>query len=238
MVVVAALLLLLLPPQPCEGKLQWLVQRLANNHPEVLYFADAHDSVLALTIDDSPDSVTTPLLLEVLREYDVRATFFIITDQIPGNESILRQLLREGHELGNHLTRDEPSIDLLPDVFAEELRESHRILAEYAEPRWFRPGSGRFNQSMLDTLAEYGYRCALGSVYPFDPHIRSAGFARRFILWAAHPGGIVILHDRRSRGKRTASVLRAVLPELPRRGYRIGTLSELVPGSPGISTRP
>ena len=130
MVVVAALLLLLLPPQPCEGKLQWLVKRLANNHPEVLYFADAHDSVLALTIDDSPDSVTTPLLLEVLPEYDVRATFFIITDQIPGNESILRQLLREGHELGNHLTRDEPSIDLLPDVFAEELRESHRILAE------------------------------------------------------------------------------------------------------------
>lgn len=219
---------MLICPQPCQAKLLWLVKRIASRHPEVLYFADTRDSVLALTIDDSPDSATTPQLLEVLREYDVHATFFVITDQIPGNEPILRQLLREGHEIGNHQTRDERSDRMPPDRFVEELRESHRILAEYAEPRWFRPGSGRFNQGMLDTLAEYGYRCALGSVYPFDPAIRSVGFARRFILWAAHPGGIIILHDRRARGERTASILRAVLPELKRRGYRIGTLSELV----------
>ena len=99
-------------------------------------------------------------------------------------------------------------------------------------------GIGTFQPGHARHAGRVGYRCALGSVYPFDPHIRSAGFARRFILWAAHPGGIIILHDRRARGERTASVLRAVLPELQRRGYRIGTLSELVPGSPGISTRP
>ena len=139
-------LLLLLQPQPCEGKLQWLVKRVASRNPEVLYFAATDDSVLALTIDDSPDSATTSLLLEVLRTYDVHATFFVITDQIPGNESILRQLLEEGHEIGNHQTRDERSNRMPPERFAEELRESHRILAEYADPRWFRPGSGRFNR--------------------------------------------------------------------------------------------
>ena len=121
------------------------MKRVASRNPEVLYFADTDDSVLALTIDDSPDSATTSLLLEVLRTYDVHATFFVITDQIPGNESILRQLLEEGHESGNHQTRDERSNRMPPERFAEELRESHRILAEYAEPRWFRPGSGRFN---------------------------------------------------------------------------------------------
>lgn len=135
--VLATLLLMLIPPQPSQAKLQWLVKRIASRHPEVLYFADTRDSVLALTIDDSPDSATTPQLLEVLREYDVHATFFVITDQIPGNEPILRQPLREGHEIGNHQTRDERSDRMSPDRFVEELRESHRILAEYAEPGGF-----------------------------------------------------------------------------------------------------
>ena len=67
---------MLICPQPCQAKLLWLVKRIASRHPEVLYFADTRDSVLALTIDDSPDSATTPQLLEVLREYDVHATFF------------------------------------------------------------------------------------------------------------------------------------------------------------------
>jgi peptidoglycan/xylan/chitin deacetylase (PgdA/CDA1 family) len=216
-------------PQPADAKLQWLARFFANRNPDVLYFADTTDSVLALTIDDSPDSTMTPVLLDVLAEHRVRATFFIITEQVPGNEVLLRRMVREGHELGNHLTRDEPATRLSPDEFSEALGTSHRILSDYAgQLRWFRPGSGRFNPEMLETLAAYGYRCALGSVYPFDPQIRSAGFARRFILWAAHPGGIIILHDRRSRGERTAAVLRVVLPELQRRGYQIGTLSELV----------
>jgi peptidoglycan/xylan/chitin deacetylase (PgdA/CDA1 family) len=226
----ALLLALLILPRPCQGKLVWLARHFARRHPEVVYFADTGDSVLAITIDDSPDSATTPLILEVLRQHQVHATFFIITEQIPGNEHLLRQMLQEGHELGNHQTRDERSNRMSPDRFSADLRESHQILSQYVQPEWFRPGAGKFNESMLDTLSAYGYRCALGSVYPFDPAIRSAGFARRFILWAAHPGGIIILHDRRSRGERTAAVLGDALPELQRRGYRIGTLSELFPG--------
>ena len=69
--VLATLLLMLICPQPCQAKLLWLVKRIASRHPEVLYFADTRDSVLALTIDDSPDSATTPQSWSTERSRDV-----------------------------------------------------------------------------------------------------------------------------------------------------------------------
>jgi peptidoglycan/xylan/chitin deacetylase (PgdA/CDA1 family) len=81
---------------------------------------------------------------------------------------------------------------------------------------------------MIVTMEQHGYRCALGSIYPYDAAIRSPAFSRRHILHNLRPGGIVVLHDGGARGRRTADVLRMLLPELHRRGYRVVTLSELV----------
>jgi peptidoglycan-N-acetylglucosamine deacetylase len=76
-------------------------------------------------------------------------------------------------------------------------------------------------------MQRHGYRCALGSVYPFDATIPSVAWATRYILWNTQPGAIVVLHDGGSRGRRTVRILAAVLPELRRRGYRVVSLSEL-----------
>jgi peptidoglycan-N-acetylglucosamine deacetylase len=77
-------------------------------------------------------------------------------------------------------------------------------------------------------LQRHGYRCVLGSVYPFDATIPSAAWATGYILRNVRPGAIVVLHDGGGRGRRTARVLAEVLPELRRRGYRVVSLSELV----------
>jgi peptidoglycan/xylan/chitin deacetylase (PgdA/CDA1 family) len=81
---------------------------------------------------------------------------------------------------------------------------------------------------MIDIMRRHGYRCALGSVYPFDATIPSTAFAARYIMSHTRPGAVLVLHDGGSRGRRTAKVLSEVLPELRRRGYRVVTLSELV----------
>jgi peptidoglycan/xylan/chitin deacetylase (PgdA/CDA1 family) len=86
---------------------------------------------------------------------------------------------------------------------------------------------------MVATMARHGYRCALGSVYPYDATIPSATFSTRYILRNVGPGGILVLHDGGSRGRRTARVLRAVLPELKGRGFRVVTLSELAAAASG-----
>ena len=196
--------------------------------PAVLYSVEADERVVALTIDDGPDPATTPRLLELLAAYRARATFFLIADRVPGNEKLVRAIVDAGHEIGNHMTRDVPSIELAPDVFEQELLRADRILSEFAKPYWFRPGSGWYDDDMLEILARHGYRVALGSVYPLDAHISWSWFARRFILKLTRPGSVIILHDGGARGERTLTTLGKVLPGLIDDGYRLVTLSELV----------
>ncbi|MBW2272119.1 MAG: polysaccharide deacetylase family protein [Deltaproteobacteria bacterium] len=207
---------------------------IGDPHPAVLYSVDISVDVehlmLALTIDDGPDAETTPIILDVLERNDARATFFVLSDRIEGNEALVRRMIEEGHELGNHMARDFPSVELPPQEFEAELLEAEGVLSLFDETRWFRPGSGWYNEEMLSTLSEQGYDLALGSIYPLDAHIPSTAFARNLLLWRAQPGAIIVLHDVGKRGLRTADTLSRVLPELTRRGYRVVTLSELVDG--------
>jgi peptidoglycan/xylan/chitin deacetylase (PgdA/CDA1 family) len=206
----------------------WVISILAKHSPEVVYLVDTQEPVVALTIDDGPDLAATPRILDVLSQHEAHATFFLITSRIPGNEEIVVRTVEEGHELANHLTTDDPSIVLPPAKFERQLLESHRVLSRFSDVHWFRPGSGWYNAEMLSILHQHGYRCALGSVYPFDPQIPSSWFASRYVLRNVRPGSIIVLHDYGARGERTASALATILPELHRRGFRVVTLSELL----------
>ncbi len=206
----------------------WIVTLLRKQVPNVLYSVDTDQPVVALTIDDGPDTPSTSKILNVLKQHNAQATFFLLSSRIPGNESLIKRTLTEGHEIGNHLTIDYPSILFPPHKFEQQLLEADKILSNYSTLRWFRPGSGWFNQTMLATIDKHNYRMALGSVYPFDPQIPSSWFSTHYILHNVKPGSIIILHDRGGRGERTVKTLSVVLPELQRRGYQVVTLSELV----------
>jgi peptidoglycan/xylan/chitin deacetylase (PgdA/CDA1 family) len=205
-----------------------LIDRLAGFRPGCIYRARLHAPIVALTIDDGPDPVSTPLILAELRRHDAHATFFLISSRVAGREQLVRELVAEGHELGNHLTRDETSIRLLPPAFEEALVEAHQALAAYGPVRWMRPASGWYSRTMIDIIQRHQYRCALGSIYPLDAALPWPWFSAHYIRQNARPGAILILHDGGARGLRTARVLRTVLPALRAKGYRIVTLSELV----------
>lgn len=201
---------------------------LVGRDPRVLYSVDTPEPVLALTLDDGPDPEATPAILEVLARHGVRATFFLIADRVEGNEALVQALIDAGHEIANHGVRDRPQIDLDAEDFESALVEAHGVLAPFGSIPWFRPGSGWYDDEMLEVLERHGYRAALGSIYPLDAQQTSVGLTRRFILWRAKPGGVIILHDGGARGRRTAKALDELLPELDRRGYRVVPLTELV----------
>ena len=205
----------------------WVIQTLAGYWPDVLFAVDTQQPVIALTIDDGPDPVTTPKILNLLAEHNARATFFLIGERIAGNELLVHRTITENHEIGNHMMSDEPSAQLPPAEFEQRLLAADEILSEFTEVRWFRPGSGWYNRQMLSTLEKYDYQTVLGSVYPFDPQIPSSWFAIQHILWSVQPGSIIILHDSGGRGERTLAVLETILPELSRQGYQVVTLSDL-----------
>ncbi len=204
-----------------------VIRWLARRYPDVLFHVDAQEPLVALTIDDAPHPTLTPAILDVLAEHNARATFFLIGSQVPGNEHILRRIAEEGHELGNHLMNDAPSVSLSAEEFERQLLRTHELLAHFGPVRWFRPGSGWYSRRMIDQLHHHGYRCALGSAYAYDCHIRSAWYMSRHILLNTRPGSVIILHDGCESRHRTVAALRHILPELQRGGYRVVTLSEL-----------
>ncbi len=206
----------------------WLVDSLATLRPGCLYRARLRAPLIALTIDDGPDPVSTPLILAELGRHDAHATFFLISSRLAGREQLVRDLVAAGHELGNHLTQDKPSIRLTPAEFEQALLEAHGVLAAYGPVTWLRPASGWYSRAMIDIIHRHQYRCALGSIYPFDATLPSRRFALSYIRRNARPGAIVILHDGGARGLRTAWVLRRVLPALRAKGYRLVTLSDLI----------
>ncbi|KAL2003150.1 hypothetical protein VTN02DRAFT_4845 [Thermoascus thermophilus] len=199
--------------------------------PDVLWQVSTPHRIMALTIDDAPSEYTDEIR-QILRAHGATATFFVIGSQVPGREGTLRDLVRDGHELANHAMHDEPSRALSDGVLVEQIRAVQRqIHAVYASagvdgpPDYFRPGSGFFSARMRKVLAELGYRLVLGGVYPHDAQIPLWRVNAAHVLSMLRPGGIIICHDRRGW---TAPMLRKVLPEMKRRGYRVVTVTELL----------
>lgn len=199
--------------------------------PDVLWHVDTSSKTVALTLDDAP-SEWTEEIIQLLKANDATATFFIIGSQIPGREKILQDLIRNGNELGNHAMHDEPSRSLSDAVLADQIESVENMIHEaYAAvnvqppPKYFRPGSGFFSDRMRKNVRKLGYQVVLGSIYPHDPGVPFWRVNAWHVLSMLRPGGIIICHDRRAR---IVPMLRKVLPEMRRRGYRVVTLTELL----------
>lgn len=208
-----------------------LVRYFQHRWPDVLWRVSTSSKVVALTVDDGPSEYTKEIM-QILHSNGATATFFIIGSQVAGHEQTLQDLIRNGNELGNHAMHDEPSRSLSDAVLIEQIQSVEKMLhAAYAAidagnpPKYFRPGSGFFSARMREILRKLDYRLVLGSIYPHDPQIPFWRINASHILSRLRPGGIIICHDRRSW---TAPMLRKVLPEIRRKGYRIVTVTELL----------
>ncbi|KAG0650205.1 Chitooligosaccharide deacetylase [Hyphodiscus hymeniophilus] len=181
------------PPHLLISFLQW-------KNPDVLWHIPlaSGSHVVALTIDDAPSDQTSKML-DLLKEYGAKATFFVIGSQIVSHPDLLRRMHDEGHEIGNHAWKDEPSISLpLSELERQVLEVESLIPANHGSAKYFRPGSGIFNKKMVEKLVNMGYRVVLGSIYPHDPQIHNPKLNSKHVLSMLRPGGIIIMHDRRS----------------------------------------
>jgi peptidoglycan/xylan/chitin deacetylase (PgdA/CDA1 family) len=209
--------------------------------PGVLFRVPSQERVLALTIDDGPSGPGSDTLLDLLGELEVPATFFLIGSHLRRNPSFPRRAVAEGHQLGNHLWVDSRSALLPKGEFLRQCDGTERRIRRCAAPQnpdlqWLRPGGGWFHPPLLAWAATRNYRLVLGSIFPWDTVQPPAWFQRWFILANAHPGGIVVLHDTPDLNRQTLATLRAVVPELKRRGYRFVDLETLsAPATPGSS---
>jgi peptidoglycan/xylan/chitin deacetylase (PgdA/CDA1 family) len=205
-----------------------LIRYFQYRWPDVLWHVATSEKLVALTIDDAPSEYT--------EENDAAATFFVIGSQVEGKEEILKEMVRNGNELGNHAMHDEPSrflsdADLIHQIDKVDtiINNTYNAVEMERPPRYFRPGSGFFSTRMRARLDMLKYRLVMGDIYPHDPQIPYPNVNAAHILSMLKPGGIIICHDRRSW---TLPMLRKVIPEIKRRGYHITTVTGLVNQAP------
>jgi peptidoglycan/xylan/chitin deacetylase (PgdA/CDA1 family) len=215
----------------------WLIDYFQTKYPSVTFhiadWPSPEEKVVALTIDDGPSDYTLEIA-SLLKEHEAEATFFVLGSQIEGREDVLRKLIDGGNELGNHAMNDVPARDLpeaqlKKEIIAVEakLRELYLTTPGFhppTPPRYYRPGSGFFTKPMLSTIKKLAYVPVLGSIYPYDAQIPYAWINARHILSMLKPGEIIICHDRRPW---TIPMLKTILPEMKRRGYKITTVSSM-----------
>jgi len=209
----------------------FLISYFQRRWPDVIWHIPTTQKIVALTIDDAPSSYTKEIL-QILKENGASATFFVIGGQVLGREKVLEEMVREGMELGNHAMHDEPSRSLSDSELTEQIQSVETMIDKAyvaagveTPPRYFRPGSGFFNLRMRSLVQKLGYTLALGSIYPHDPQISLWRLNASHILGMLKPGGVIICHDRRSW---TVPMLKKVVPEMRRRGYRVVTLTQLL----------
>jgi len=206
---------------------RYLARWLARWNPDVLFFIETDQKVIALTIDDSPHPNLTPRILDVLQRFDVRATFFVLGDRVAGNEEILTRMRAEGHQLGNHMMYDRRSILLSRERFTRNLEAADALIQPTGVPKWFRPGSGWFSGWMIEQALARGYRCCVGSIYPHDNKLRRPNWIARTVRERAYPGAIIVLHDGHPKREYVITVLEGLIPALQAKGYEFLTVSEL-----------
>jgi len=195
-----------------------------------------HEKVVALTFDDGPNEPYTSQVLEVLKQQNVRATFFLIGENVRTFPAAAVRIVREGHVIGNHTEHH-------PIPFA--LESTEKLQAEVASaqetirsitgciPRFFRPPQGLRSPWLMsllesDSLITVTWDDAPGD---WDP-MPSATIAERTVR-DAEPGSIILLHDgmNLTHGADQSATVRAlptIIRELRSRGYRFVTVPELL----------
>jgi peptidoglycan-N-acetylglucosamine deacetylase len=201
----------------------------------VCWRAATNEPKIALTFDDGPHVFSTPRILDVLRAFDVSATFFLVGKNVKSHLHVAQDIARAGHELGNH-TYSHSHLSLLSSKkIIDEIARTDTLLRSIdgVEPRFLRPPFGLFTKRVLDIVEEWGYRTVVGDVYPRDPHCPGKEKIVERVLARTEPGSIIILHDggnaRNVDRSQTVEAIKEIIPQLKEKGFIFVRLSDLLP---------
>lgn len=183
---------------------------------------------IAITFDDGPHPKNTPRLLDMLRERNIKATFYVIGRNVDLYPNVLRRTVSEGHEIGNH-TYNHPILSKLGDsTVREELTKCRDAVARAAgvKPRTLRPPYGALLQRQREWIhRELDYPTIMWSVDPLDWKRPGASVVTSRILSNTTPGAIVLAHDLHAS---TIDAMPATLDGLLRKGFKFVTVSQLL----------
>ncbi len=178
--------------------------------------AAAARNEVAVTIDDGPDPVVTPQVLDILDRYSVKATFFCIGDKAAQHPDLCREIVSRGHTVENHSQRHCHSFAFLGyPGFLRELQGAQDTLTAITgqRPVFFRAPAGLRNPLLDPALHRLGLQLASWSVRGFDTRIGDSEQVKNRLLRGLRAGAILLLHD--GNAARTGAGTPVILEVLP-----------------------
>ncbi|WP_438435466.1 polysaccharide deacetylase family protein [Gorillibacterium sp. sgz500922] len=200
---------------------------------DIVWEVPMAEKLIALTFDDGPDPEETPPILDLLNQYQAKATFFVLgrkVDQYP--ELAAREVL-EGHEIANHTyTHRYFNRPITQELLSSEIKRTDEAVlrATGRKPVLFRPPGGYYGQAVVDGAKRAGCKTVLWSWHQDTEDWNRPGTEKiiRKVLTNARNGDIILFHDHVEGKSQTLAALQRILPELSKRGYRFVTVSELL----------
>ncbi len=191
---------------------------------------DPSTGIVALTFDAGNEGGgAAPRIMEILRERGLHVTFFLSGHWVDHNPELTRQMLADGHELGNHSYSHPDLTHLSDDQIVFELDYTDQVIWDvtgvHSRP-YFRPPFGARNGRVLDVAAASGFRSIYWSLDSGDwlPRVTAGAVAARILRYVV-PGDVVVEHVG---SDASAEALPVILDELDARGWRVGTVSEVL----------
>jgi len=179
------------------------------------------DNELFLTFDDGPTPEITPWVLDILKEYDARATFFCLGQNVERYPEIFNRIKDEGHSVGNHTYSHPKGWFLTNRSYYRNINRAAQLI----HSNIYRPPYGKIKPSQIATLKRH-YNIVMWSILPrdYNPKV-SREKCLQNILDYAESGSIILLHDTLKAEKNLKYVLPILLEEYSKQGYTFNSIS-------------
>jgi chitin deacetylase len=186
------------------------------------------DKIVALTFDDGPWGTSTSQVLDILKQYDVRATFFWVGQHLKRYPQIAKQIMESGHAVGNH-SWSHPIHVQSPGRAAAEIDQTDQLIQELTgtKTELFRPPGGFLDTGLSDYAQQQGKAIMMWSADSKDYYV-SAPVLIDNVLSNVTPGGIILLHDGGGDRSATVQALPMIITALRQQGYEFVTVPELM----------
>ena len=186
------------------------------------------EKIVFITFDDGPSEEYTSKILDILKEYNVKATFFCIGQNIERNKELFKRIFIEGHLVGNHTNSHKiPFSYSSEEKVVHEINLCSNIIAEVTgeKPKLFRPPYGVTNPAIASALHKLTMKSIGWSIRSLDTKAKDENKLLLRITNQLHPGAIIILHDNR---KITCNMLPLLIKSIHQKGYKILPLQNYI----------
>ena len=187
---------------------------------------DITKPMIALTFDDGP-SAHTQRLLDIFKTYGGKGTFFVLGSTLDSRQEALRQIAKDGHEIGNHSWSHSKLTELSTDAVKKEITDTRNKIYDITgvDCTLVRPPYGAFNDRIQSIGKELGVSFVNWSVDTLDWKTKNANAVYKEIMEYVADGNIILCHDLY---KTTVDAMERAIPDLIEKGYQLVTVSELL----------